>query len=44
MNEAEMKMLLFSLGRTRLDKIKNYTIRETMGAEEIRLKLREITL
>ena len=44
MNVAEMKMLRFSLGRTRINKIKNDTIRETIGVGEMRLKLQEIRL
>ena len=35
MEVAEMKMLRFSLGRTRMDKIRNEDIRKTMGVNEL---------
>ncbi|XP_047496506.1 uncharacterized protein LOC125044099 [Penaeus chinensis] len=41
MEVAEMRMLRFSLGKTRLDRVRNSTIRETMGVGEIEKKLRE---
>ena len=44
MEAAEMKMLRFSLGKTRLDKVKNETIRKTLKVKELRGKLRETRL
>ena len=37
----KMKMLRFSLGKTRMDKIRNEDIRKTMGVDELGGKLRE---
>ena len=39
-----MKMLRFSLGKTRMDKIQNEDIRKTMGVDELDGKLREMRL
>ena len=44
MEAAEMKMLRFSLGKTRLDKVKNETVRKTLKVRELRGKLRETRL
>ena len=44
MEAAEMKMFRFSLGKTRLDKVKNETIRKTLKVKELRGKLRETRL
>ncbi len=44
MEVAEMRMLRFSLGKTRLDRVRNSTIRETIGVEELEKKLRECRL
>ncbi|XP_047502966.1 uncharacterized protein LOC125048346 [Penaeus chinensis] len=44
MEVAEMRMLRFSLGKTRLDRVRNSTIRETMGVGELEKKLRECRL
>ena len=44
MEVAEMKMLRFSLGKTRMDKIRNEDIRKIMGVDELGRKLREIRL
>ena len=44
MEVAEMKMLRFSLGKTRIDKIRNEDIRKTMGVDELGGKLRETRL
>ena len=39
-----MKMLRFSLGKTRMDKIRNKDIRKTMSVDELGGKLRETRL
>ena len=44
MEVAEMKMLQFSLGKTRMDKIRNEDIKKTMGVDELGGKLREMRL
>ena len=44
MEVAEVKMLQFSLGKTRMDKIRNEDIRKTMGVDELGGKLRETGL
>ncbi|XP_047477370.1 uncharacterized protein LOC125030994 [Penaeus chinensis] len=44
MEVAEMRMLRFSLGKTRLDRVRNSTIRETMGVGALEKKLRECRL
>ncbi|XP_063602943.1 uncharacterized protein LOC134778937 [Penaeus indicus] len=44
MEVAEMQMLRFALGKTRLDKIRNDTIRETIGVGELGKKMRESRL
>ena len=41
MEVAEMKMLRFALGKTRMDMIPNNTIRETIGVGDLQRKLRE---
>ncbi|XP_047475994.1 uncharacterized protein LOC125029859 [Penaeus chinensis] len=44
MEAAEMRMLRFSLGKTRLDRVRNSTIIETVGAGELEKKLGECRL
>lgn len=44
MEVAEMKMLRFSLGKTRMDRVRNEEIRRTVRVEEFRGKLRETRL
>ena len=44
MEVAEMKMLRFSLGKTRMDKIRDEDIRKTMGMDELGGKLRLLTV
>ena len=44
MEVAEMKMLRFSLGKTRLDRVRNETVRETLKVGELGGKLREARL
>ncbi|XP_047480558.1 uncharacterized protein LOC125033219 [Penaeus chinensis] len=44
MEVAEMRMLRFSLGKTRLDRVRNSTIREAIGVGELEKKLRECRL
>ena len=39
-----MKMLRFSLGKARMDKIRNEDIRKTTGVDELGGKLREMRL
>ena len=41
MEVAEMKMLRFSLGKTRMDRVTNEAIRNTLKVGELRGKLRE---
>ena len=44
MDVTEMRMLRFTLGKTRMEMIRNGTIRETIGVDEIANKLRECRL
>ena len=44
MEVAEMKMLRFSLGKTRMDRVTNEVIRNTLKVGELRGKLRETRL
>ena len=44
MEVAKMKMLRFSLGKARMDKIRNEDIRKTMGVDKLDKKLRETRL
>jgi len=44
MEVAEMKMLRFSIRKTRLDRIRNEKVRKELGVEEMRRKLREVRL
>ena len=44
MEVAEMKMLRFSLGKTRMDRVTNEAIRNTLKVGELRGKLRETRL
>ena len=44
MEVAEMKMLRFSLGVTRVDRLRNEEIRERLGVTELGAKLREARL
>ena len=44
MEAVEMKMLRFSLEKTRMDKVRNEDIRKTMGVNEFGGKLRETRL
>ena len=44
MEVAEMKMLRFSLGVTRVDRFRNEEIRERLGVIELGAKLREARL
>ena len=44
MEVAEMKMLQFSIGKTRLDRIRNEKVRKELGVAEMRRKLREARL
>jgi len=44
MEVAEMKMLRFSIGKTRLDRIRNEKVRKELGVAEMRRILREARL
>ena len=44
MEVAEMKMLRFSLGVTRVNRLRNKEIRERLGVTELEAKLREARL
>ena len=44
MEVAEMKMLRFSLGMTRVNRLRNEEIRERLGVTELEAKLREARL
>ena len=44
MEMAEMKMLRFSIGKTRLDRIRDKKVRKELGVAEMRRKLREARL